>query len=55
MLVTVMFTVAAKQCCRAKAILSNEPKELGGNRIRTVDFNWPKGHSMSYDIVQEEF
>jgi len=40
---------------RAEAIPREAPKELGGNRIRTVDFNWPKGHSMSYDIVQEEF
>jgi len=35
---------------RAKAILSKGPKEMGGNRIRTADLNWPKGYSIPYDI-----
>ena len=38
-----MFIVAARQCCRAKAILGEGPKELGGNRIKTADLNWSKG------------
>jgi len=30
-------------------------KELGGDRIRTVDLNWPKGYSIPYDIMWKEF
>jgi len=40
---------------RAKAILSEGLKELGGNRIRTAGLNWPKGYSIPYDIMWEEF
>ena len=49
-----MFIAAAKQH-RAKAILSEGPKELGGNRVRTTDLNWPKRYSIPYDIMQKEF
>ena len=45
----------AKLLYRAKAICSKGPKELGGNRIRTADLNWPKGYSRPHDIVQNEF
>jgi len=38
---------------RAKAILSEGPKELGGNRIWTADLYWPKGYSISHDIKQK--
>ena len=40
---------------RAKAILSKLSKELGGNRIRTADWNWPKGYSIPYDIMRKQF
>ena len=40
---------------RAKAILSEGPKELKRNGIRTVELNWPKGYFMSYDIMWKEF
>jgi len=36
---------------RAKAILREEPKELGGNRIRMADLNWPKGYSIPYHMT----
>ena len=36
---------------RAKAILREEPKEVGGDRIRTDDLNWPKGCSIPYDAM----
>ena len=36
---------------RAKAVLSKAlKKELGGNQMRTADFNGPKGYSIPYDI-----
>jgi len=40
---------------RVKSILSKGPKELGGNRTRTVGLNLPKGYSIPYDIKQKEF
>jgi len=40
---------------RAKAVHSKGPKELQGNRIGTVDLNWPKGYSIPYVVVQKEF
>ena len=40
---------------RAKVILSEEPKELGGDRTRTIDLNWPKGYFIPYDIMWKEF
>ena len=36
-----------------KAILSEGPKELWGDRIRTADLNCPKGYSMLRDIKQQ--
>ena len=29
-------------------------KELGGDRIRTGDLNWPEGYSILYDIMKKE-
>jgi len=40
---------------RAKAILSEGPKELRGNRIRTADLNWPKGYSVAHGSTWKEF
>ena len=40
---------------RAKAICNEEPKELGGSRIRAADLNWLRGYSIPYDIMQKEF
>ena len=39
---------------RAKAILSEGPKELGGHSIRTTDLNWPEVYSIPYDIMWKE-
>lgn len=52
---TSRFIVAAKQLYRAKAICSEGPKDLGGNRIRAAELKWPKGYSIPHDIKQEEF
>lgn len=30
-----------------------DQKELGGDRIRTVDLNWSKAHSITFDIMQK--
>lgn len=30
-----------------------EHEELEGDRNRTPDLNWPKEHSMTYDIIQK--
>jgi len=38
---------------KAKAILSEGPKEPGGNAIRTADLNWSKGYSIPYDMQKE--
>ena len=40
---------------RAQAVCSQGPKELGGSRIRTADWNWPGGYSIPYDITWKEF
>jgi len=40
---------------RAKAVLSEGPKELGEVRIRTADLNRPKINSIPYNIMQKEF
>lgn len=51
-----MFIAAAKAVlCRAKAILSKGPKELGGNRMRTADFNRPKKYPIPCGIMWKEF
>ena len=39
---------------KAKDILSKRPKELGENRIRIADLNWPNGYSIPYDIMWKE-
>ena len=50
-----MFIAAAKAVlCRAKAILSEGLKKLGGNRIRTHDLSWLKEYSIPYDIMQKQ-
>lgn len=30
------------------------PEELGGERIRTADLKWSKGHSIPCDIMQKK-
>ena len=50
-----IFGVADKQYCTVKAIHSEEPKELRGNRTGTAVINWPKGYSIPYGIMQKEF
>lgn len=39
---------------RIKVIFSEGAKELGGNRIRTVDLNWPERYSIIYDITRKK-
>ena len=39
----------------AKAIHSKGPKDLGRNRIKTADLNWPEGYFISYGIMWKEF
>jgi len=38
---------------RTDTILREEPKEVGGTRIRTADLNWPRGYSIPYDVIVE--
>ena len=40
---------------RAKAIHSEGHKEVGGNRIRTADLNWPKQYFVPYDIMWKDW
>ena len=53
--------VVTKQCCvepRPFQFLSKgllrRPKELGGDKMKTADLNWPKGCSIPYDIMWKE-
>jgi len=55
-----MFIVVAKQCCTEPRPFQfpseglGVPRGLGGDRIRSVDLNWPKGYSIPYDNMQKE-
>ena len=50
---TPMFIVATKRCY-TEPVLKEGHKELGGNRIRTADLNWPKQYFVPYDIMWKD-
>ena len=39
-------------CCPARGLGGH--KDLGEDRIRTADLNWPRGYSIPYDIIKKE-
>jgi len=38
-------------CTTLTATGQEKPRELGGDRTRTADLNWPKGYSVIYKIM----
>lgn len=48
------FVIIAKQCCAGLRPFHFLTEELGGDRNRAADLNWPKRYSVLHDIVWKE-